>query len=83
MAASPVIKRWLDHGRKQKDITHLVVVCDTFDYEDYPVYVSKKESVEEIVAKYHGPNMQKVMEVYSYRRNLEKQMAETRAYHLD
>ena len=35
------IKGWLDEGRKRKDITHMIVVCDTWDHEDYPVYVAK------------------------------------------
>ena len=26
------IKGWLENGRNQKDITHMIVVCDTFSY---------------------------------------------------
>ncbi len=38
------IKRWFRNGKKN-GATHMIVVCDTFDYEDYPVYVEKGESV--------------------------------------
>jgi len=54
---------WFKRAVKEK-ATHLVVVCDTFDYTDYPVFVDPAEDVKKIVAKYDGPNMQKVHEVY-------------------
>lgn len=46
-----------------KGITHIISVCDTFSYEDYPVYVYEGQNVEDIYKKYNGPNMQKVNEV--------------------
>lgn len=77
------IRGWLENGRNQKDITHLIVVCDTFDYDDYPVYVSSQESVREIFNQYHDQNMQKVMEVYSFRRDLDSQLNQHRAFCFD
>jgi hypothetical protein len=69
------IKEWLD--RAPKNATHMMVVCDTFSYEDYPVFVSKTEKVKEEYAKYHGPNMQKVMEVYNLKKSLKNQLNST------
>jgi hypothetical protein len=66
------LKRWFDAGKKE-DATHLVVVCDTFDHEDYPVLVKPGEDVNERVSHYNGSNMQKVMEVYSYKKTWEEQ----------
>jgi len=77
------IKSWLKKGREGKDITHMVVVCDTFDWEDYPVYVRKSENVRDIYCRHDGPNMQKVMEVYSYQLSLENQLCEQKAFHFD
>ncbi len=57
------ISGWFDKG-KNEGSTHMLVVCDTFDYEDYPVYVTKLCNVNEVYKNYNGPNMQKVMEVY-------------------
>ncbi len=76
------IRNWLSQ-RQNKDITHMLVVCDTFDWTDYPVYVSRNENVSEVYDDYHGPNMQKVMEVYSYNRDIEEQLKEFRAKHFD
>lgn len=43
--------------------THRIIVCDTYDYEDYNVFVHEDESVEAIKDKYNGPNMQRVHEI--------------------
>lgn len=71
------IGRWLD--RAEKEHTHMLVVCDTYDYEDYPVFVSEGEDVHEVYDKFHGHNMQRVMEVYDLRKDLASQLTESRA----
>lgn len=76
------IKTWFLKGKEQK-ATHMIVVCDTYDLEDYPVYVMPGENVHEKHAEYRGKNMQKVMEVYSLRKNIESQLNERRAFHFD
>jgi len=67
----------------KKRITHMLVVCDDFDYQDYPVYVTRAENVREVYNKYDGKNMQRVIEVYSYNHGLEEQLNEERAVHYD
>lgn len=57
------IKEWIKRGKKEK-ATHLIVVCDTFEYEDYPVYVYEKDDYNEIRNKYDGNNMQRIMQIY-------------------
>ena len=81
------IQRWLEHG-KTVGATHMLVVCDTYDYEDYPVYIypleKKSEHNETDVNKavrIYNVNMQKVMEVYSFALPLEPQLNEHRAMH--
>ena len=67
------IKRWLERG-KDEGATHVIIVCDTFDYEDYPVMVKANEDVLEIAEEYDKKNMQKIMEVYNLKRDWEKQL---------
>lgn len=60
--------RWFDDGVAQ-GATHMIVVCDTFDWSDYPVYVKPTENVYDRYDYYGGDkgvndNMSKVMEVY-------------------
>jgi hypothetical protein len=72
------ISDWFDAGVRQKS-THLIVVCDTFDYEDYPVYVAPSEDVRLKVIEHTG-NMQKVMEVYNLSMPKQAQLDERRAF---
>lgn len=83
MAASlQDITRWLNENSQAKDITHMLVVCDTYDYEDYPVYVYGEDSLAERIDEF-SEDMQKVMEVYSFNKPLSPQLAELRAWHTD
>ncbi len=74
------IKCWLEDGNNSTN-SHLIVVCDTFDYEYYPVYVKNDEDVKEKMGKYNSNNMQKIMEVYDYSLDLNMQLNEGRTYH--
>jgi thiaminase len=67
---------------RPKTTTHMIVVCDTYDHEDYPVYVTQGQDVHEKLAE-HSKDMQRVMEVYSAALPFEAQLREHRAYHLD
>lgn len=73
------ISGWFDDGLKQ-GARHMIVVCDTFDHDDYPVFTL---SDEECVSKYKAPgDMQRVMEVYDLRADKGEQMNERRAMRL-
>jgi len=76
------IRRWLNDAKKMK-ATHVIVVCDTFDWEDYPVFVIPSEDVQKKYAEFNGPNMQKVMEVYSLKIDIVSQLKEHRSFHFD
>ena len=49
------IKRWLAEARAQ-GATHMIVVCDTYDWEDFPVYVRPEEDVREVEKRMLAPN---------------------------
>jgi hypothetical protein len=76
------IKEWLQRGKEQ-GATHLLVVCDTFDHEDYPVFVLPGENAKTVYEEYNGKNMQRVMEAYSYGKPLDEQLAAHRCLNLD
>lgn len=80
MATKDEIRAWLGEG-KAKGATHTIIVCDTFDHEDYPVHVLPGEDVRKKTAS--PGEMQRVMEVYSHRLDHETQLAEHRAFHFD
>ena len=79
MTTQDDIRGWFERGQEQK-ATHMIVVCDTFSYEDYPVYVSESEDVRKKVDEYKGKNMQKIMEVYNLSMDVEEQMSQGRSF---
>ena len=75
MAATPDdIKHWIQ-GAQKSGATHLIVVCDTWDWDDYPVYVTAEEDVYEKISEHDGKNMQKIMEVYNLALDIDEQLA--------
>ena len=87
------IRIWLTNATKA-GATHVIIVCDTLDYDDFPVYVfSDQEScthplgevgtAREVYDRLHGVDLQQVMEVYSLRGDIESQLIEHRAFHFD
>lgn len=76
----PMLVQWFNDG-VDLGATHMIVVCDTFDWEDFPVYVMSTEDALEKFGELHEHNMQKVMEVYNLRLDRDDQMAEWRAFH--
>ena len=85
MAASRSdIEGWFKRGKKEGQ-THLIVMCDTYDWDDYPVYINTKEGQDiekEVKEKLKGANMQKLMEVYDLSMDMESQLNERRAFHI-
>ena len=81
MTTKETLSRWFDEGLRQ-GATHLIVVCDTFSYDDYPVYVKPGEDPRKIETKYSG-NMQRVMEVYALHLDKKSQMRERRSFHYE
>jgi hypothetical protein len=76
------ILTWLTRGQ-ERGATHMIVVCDTFDWSDYPVYVHPGSDPRDLAGQYNGDTMQKVMEVYALHMDLEAQLAEGRAFHFE
>lgn len=73
------LRRWLEEGAA-KQATHMIVVVDTFDYVDFPVYVMPGEDAKARAAEELARPMQRVMEVYNLGRSFEEQLNEHRAF---
>ena len=77
--------KWFDEGVAQ-GATHLIIMCDGFDFDDYPVFIMPGRSVREEVSlreKNSAESMQRVMEVYDLRMDKAAQLGEERAFHLE
>ena len=59
------IKRWINN--RPEGCHHMIVACDTFDHEDYPVYLGEGEDVEAKEKELNNEDqMSRVMEIYSF-----------------
>jgi hypothetical protein len=80
-AARDEIRAWFEEGVKQ-GATHMIVVCDTFDHDDYPVFVAEGEDVRKMAASYDGKEMQRVMEVYKLSADMSEQLSQHRVFNI-
>ncbi len=78
-ATKEIIREWMRRGKKE-NATHLIVVCDTYDYDDYPVFVKSGEDPKSIESQISGKNMQRVMEVYNLNMDIDSQLNSHRSF---
>jgi hypothetical protein len=63
------LREWIKTAA-EKGAAYLLIVCDTFSWEDYPVYISPDEDLLEVIHKYDGVDMQMVMDLYQLGRSM-------------
>lgn len=73
------IGKWLLSAREE-GATHMIVVCDTFDFDDYPVHVMPDQDVHKVIADYRSQTMREVMEVYWMDGDLDQQLDMPRSF---
>jgi len=80
-ASKQDIERWLESA-KEKGATHLIVAVDTFDHDNYPVYVAPHEDINKEIERVNSGSMQGIDEVYNMAMNIEEQLSSFRAYNI-
>jgi hypothetical protein len=56
------VDRWIKTAH-ETDCDYIISVCDTFDYDDYPVYCKTFDELHEKYHEYSGKSMQKINEI--------------------
>lgn len=56
------VDRWIQTA-KENGSKFIISVCDTYDYDDYPVYCKDEKELAEQHAEHNGKNMQSVNEI--------------------
>ena len=79
MPSRQEIEQWFERGARD-GATHMIVVCDTFDHSDYPVFVKPPVDVRAKEAECRAGEMQRVMEVYNLSEDKKAQLNELRAF---
>lgn len=76
------IRQWLrEVDESAPPITHMIVACDEFEHDDFPIYVHADQDVRTIVDETNAASMTKVHEVYAMHLDFEMQLRERIAWH--
>lgn len=83
MTTRAVIAAWFDEG-VARSASHMLVVCDTFNYENFPIYVETAGKVCDRVHEVeHGETkMLRLVEIYDLCADRDAQLGEMWALHL-
>lgn len=65
-----------------KEYTHLLIIKSMLDNKVFPVYVSVRDNVSDIILEYQNNNCY-VLEIYNYSMSIVKQLNELRSYNID
>lgn len=79
MTTQSEVSKWFEEGKKDKQNSYMLVVCDTFSYEDYPVFSRTLSSCRKKFAEY-SKNMQRVIEIYDLKAEKAPQLKRARAW---
>ncbi len=79
MTTKETISGWFDKGL-EAGWEYMVVMVDTYDYDDYPVYCATEKAAWNRVD--NPEPMQRVMEVYDLKAPKSPQMAKRRAFEI-
>jgi len=73
------IRTWLERA-KEEGAEYMLVVCDTFDNDDYPVMIKNARQFNKKYADHDGVNMQRIMESYNVNKDWDEQLNRTRCH---
>ena len=73
------IINWFKEG-VNVGFSYLIVVCDTFGYENYPVYVATEDELHPTYDRYNGVEMQKVVEIYNLTSDMDAQLKQEQTF---
>lgn len=71
-------RKWFEYGDTDK-YTHMFIVCDTVDWDEYPVYVV--DNVKSHYKQLHSINRQIIIEVYLYSIFIDDQLNQGKCKH--
>jgi hypothetical protein len=75
------IQLWFREGLS-KDAHHMLVITDTYEYDDYPVYVMKNEDTKKKIKEIRENESQVVQAIFDLSLDMQEQLKEKRPYHV-
>lgn len=80
MIASYSYIRDMIYKGQGRNYSHCIVACDQFSFDYYPIYVEQGEDPQVLINRTNQLNMQKVIEVYNYNKDLDEQLRRVRCW---
>lgn len=86
MTSKNDIREWFDEG-VASGASFMLVVCDTFDHDDYPSFVGGPKdyhgfgTAQKAISYFHAASMQNILEVYNLLMDRDTQIDERMAWH--
>ena len=59
---------------KRCGANYLIMVCDQFEWEEYPVYVDSEENIFDCISYYRHSPMQQIMGIYDLNQDRDEQL---------
>ena len=75
------VQLWFKEGQS-KNAHHMLIMRDTYEYEDYPVYVLKNEDTKKKIRELRENDNQVVQAIFDLSLDMDSQLEERRAYHV-
>ena len=72
------LKDWFVKGQNT-GATHMIIICDTWDWIDKPIYVTSEQDARQEFIKHKENAFTKVMEVYNLKKDINNQLNKHRA----
>lgn len=73
------IRLWLERA-KNNGSTFLIVACDMFEREDYPIYCSSKNEALLKITELRAEDLSGIHEVYDLNLDIEEQLSKKRVW---
>lgn len=74
-------RAWFNEGKKMK-ASHMIVVYDSLNAIDYPIFVDDPDKVKDAIVDVSRAPMQRLLEVYDLDGDRDVQLAEVRTWRL-
>ena len=63
------VNEWIKLA-KENGIKYIISVCDTFDFDDYPVYCKNTKELKRKLINFNDVNMQRINEIIQINGNI-------------
>lgn len=75
------VRAWFNDG-KQAEASFMIVVYDTLNGIDYPIFVDDPDKVKNAISDVSRAPMQRLLEIYNLNEDRNTQLAENRTWRL-